>query len=77
VHVHVRSADSDWQRRHRLFRDWLRRDAEDRERYANVKRELALRDWADMNAYADAKGAVIERITARAERWAAETRWAP
>jgi hypothetical protein len=30
-----------------------------------------------MNAYADAKGAVIERITTRAERWAAETRWAP
>jgi GrpB-like predicted nucleotidyltransferase (UPF0157 family) len=77
VHVHVCSAGSDWERRHLLFRDWLRRDVDDRERYAKTKRQLALRDWPDMNAYADAKGAVIEQITARAERWAAETLWTP
>lgn len=77
VHVHVCSAGSDWERRHLLFRDWLRRDVDDRERYAEAKRQLALRDWPDMNAYAAAKGAVIKQISVRAERWAAETRWAP
>ena len=77
VHVHVCAAGSDWQRRHLLFRDWLRREVEDRERYGAVKRELAGRDWSDMNAYADAKSSSIEEIIARAERWAAETRWTP
>jgi GrpB-like predicted nucleotidyltransferase (UPF0157 family) len=77
VHVHVCSAQSDWERRHLLFRDWRCRDADDRERYGAAKRELALRDWPDVNAYADAKSEIVEEITARAERWAAETRWAP
>jgi GrpB-like predicted nucleotidyltransferase (UPF0157 family) len=77
VHVHVCSVGSDWERRHLLFRDWLRRNADDRERYAATKRELARRQWPDMNAYADAKGAIIEQITDRAERWAALTRWTP
>ena len=77
VHVHVCAARSAWERRHLLFREWLRRDVDDRERYAAAKRELALRNWPDMNAYADAKTATIEEIIARAERWAADTRWAP
>lgn len=77
VHVHVCSAGSDWERRHLLFRDWLRVDPDDRERYARAKQELAGRDWPDMNAYAEAKDGIIEQITARAERWAVETSWAP
>ena len=72
VHVHLWE-DDDEQRRHLLFRDWLREDADDRERYAAVKRELATREWGDMNDYADAKSPVITEITARAEAWAAET----
>jgi GrpB-like predicted nucleotidyltransferase (UPF0157 family) len=35
---------------------WLRTDAPDRARYAEAKRQLARRDWPDMNACADAKG---------------------
>jgi GrpB-like predicted nucleotidyltransferase (UPF0157 family) len=72
VHVHL-WADADEQRRHLLFRDWLRESAEDRARYAAVKRELATREWGDMNDYADAKSPVIMEITARAEAWAAAT----
>jgi GrpB-like predicted nucleotidyltransferase (UPF0157 family) len=75
VHVHICSAGSEWERRHLLFRDWLRRDQADREAYAALKRELAQRDWPDMNAYADAKGGLIARITDRAESWAAATGW--
>jgi len=72
VHVHL-WADADEQRRHLLFRDWLRVSPEDRERYAAVKRDLATREWGDMNDYADAKSPVIAEITTRAEAWAAAT----
>jgi GrpB-like predicted nucleotidyltransferase (UPF0157 family) len=49
-----------------LFRDWLRRNAADRELYAAAKRELAARDWKYTQQYADAKTAVIEEILSRA-----------
>lgn len=75
VHVHVCAVGSDWERRHLLFRDWLRTDATDRAAYAALKEELASRDWPDMNAYAAAKGALISEITVRAEEWAQSTGW--
>lgn len=70
IHIHVCSEGSEWERRHLLFRDWLRRDDGDRERYASAKRELARRDWETMNDYADAKSIAIAEIMDRAERWA-------
>ncbi|MDW5596621.1 GrpB family protein [Conexibacter stalactiti] len=75
VHLHLWEAGSEHERRHLLFRDHLRADAADRERYAAVKRELAARDWDDMNDYAQAKDAVIAEITARAEAWAVASGW--
>ncbi|WP_149359905.1 GrpB family protein [Lolliginicoccus suaedae] len=75
VHVHACAAGSDWERRHLLFRDWLRLDRADRDLYAHVKRELVRRDWPDMNAYAAAKSEVIASITQRAEAWALATGW--
>lgn len=33
------------------------------------------KDWSDMNAYAAAKGPLIEQSTARAELWAEQTGW--
>jgi GrpB-like predicted nucleotidyltransferase (UPF0157 family) len=75
VHVHVWRSGGAEERRHLLFRDWLRCSAEDRERYERVKRALAARAWEDMNAYADAKSSVIAEITARAECWAAASGW--
>lgn len=77
VHVHLWPADGDDVHRHLLFRDWLRASAEDRALYESVKRDLARRDWDDMNDYADAKSPVVAEITARAEAWAARTRWTP
>jgi GrpB-like predicted nucleotidyltransferase (UPF0157 family) len=73
VHVHICATGSDWERRHLLFRDWLRRTPADRDAYARLKRDLARRDWSDMNAYADAKGPLIAEITERAEAWADRT----
>ena len=46
------------------FRDRLRSDPLARQRYEQVKRSLAGREWPDMNHYADAKGPVIAEILA-------------
>ena len=75
VHVHLWRAGSDDERRHLLFRDWLRVSEDDRARYQAVKRELASRTWTDSNDYAQAKNDVVAEITARAETWATQTGW--
>ena len=64
VHVHVYSAGCREILRLLTFRDRLRRNADDRSLYERTKRELAAREWPDMNAYADAKTEVIESILA-------------
>lgn len=66
VHVHVCAIGSEWERRHLMFRDWLRARPDDRVLYESVKRELSTHEWADMNDYADAKSDVIAEIMARA-----------
>lgn len=67
VHVHLwGDADPEVTRYLRL-RDQLRRCAEDRQAYEQLKRELARREWSDMNHYADAKGPLIEEILARVD----------
>lgn len=45
-----------------LLRDHLRRNPGDRRRYEQAKRQLATRQWRDMNYYAAAKGPVITEI---------------
>ena len=66
VHLHVCDLGSDWERRHRIFRDWLRNHSDDRRLYEDVKRSLSGRVWADTNDYADAKTDVVEAIMRRA-----------
>jgi GrpB-like predicted nucleotidyltransferase (UPF0157 family)/ribosomal protein S18 acetylase RimI-like enzyme len=66
VHVHVLPEGGTEVDRHLAFRDHLRRSPEDRARYEQLKRSLAQREWPDMNAYADAKGPLIEEILTRA-----------
>lgn len=61
VHVHVFSKGCPENERYVLFRDYLRRYPAQRDAYAALKRELAQRVWADMNAYAAAKTAFVER----------------
>ena len=51
-----------------LFRDHLRANADDRERYARTKRELAAHPWKYVQQYADAKTAVVHEIMGRARR---------
>ncbi|HET9322773.1 MAG TPA: GrpB family protein [Gaiellaceae bacterium] len=66
VNLHVFPAGCEEVDRMLLFRDWLRTHADDRELYANAKRELAARDWKYGQQYADAKSAVVAEIMGRA-----------
>lgn len=65
VHLHVCALGSDWERRHLLFRDWLREHPDDAARYEAVKRALG-GEWEDMNDYAAAKSGIIADIMTRA-----------
>ena len=66
VNLHVFSASSEEVGKMLLFRDHLRRDADDRALYATTKRELAARDWRHVQQYADAKTEIVNEILARA-----------
>ena len=67
AHVHVYSAGCPEIQRNLTFRDRLRRNIDNRNRYERTKRELAAREWPDMNAYAEAKTEVIESILAASQ----------
>lgn len=66
VHVHVYTFGCPEIERVLTFRDRLRRNGDDRARYEQTKRELAAREWPDMNVYAEAKTEVVESIIAAA-----------
>lgn len=68
VNLHCYRPDSPEVDRYLRLRDWLRSNQSDRDLYAATKRELAGREWPDMNFYADAKSPVIADILRRAER---------
>jgi len=65
INLHVFSSGCPEINRILNFRDWLRSNAADRDLYELTKRELAEKEWADVQDYADAKTAVIEEILAR------------
>ena len=66
VNLHVFAAESPEITRMLAFRDRIRTHPEERDRYAQTKRELAARDWVFLQDYADAKSEVVEAIIARA-----------
>lgn len=68
VNVHVFSTGEPETDRMIAFRDWLRANDVDRDRYAEAKRSLARRVWRHVQHYADAKTSVIREIMERASR---------
>lgn len=66
VNLHVFAAGCEEVGRMLAFRDRLRTDPADRELYERAKRELAKRDWAVVQDYADAKTDVVTDILTRA-----------
>lgn len=71
LHLHVYEPDDPAVAAYLDLRDWLRQSAPDRELYAQTKRQLAEREWSDMNHYADAKSDVVREILGRARAWRA------
>ncbi len=66
VNLHVLSIGDPEIDRILAFRDRLRNDEADRRLYEATKRELASREWAYVQNYADAKTEVVEAILGRA-----------
>jgi GrpB-like predicted nucleotidyltransferase (UPF0157 family) len=67
INLHVFSAGAAEIERMIRFRDFLRSNDDERERYERRKRELATRTWRYVQHYADAKSGVVESILERAE----------
>ncbi|GAA5161585.1 dephospho-CoA kinase [Ornithinimicrobium tianjinense] len=76
VHCHVRESESPAWRLALLFRDWLRAEPGERERYAALKAGL-LAQGLSTSAYAAAKEPWFAEAFPRAEAWAARTGWQP
>jgi GrpB-like predicted nucleotidyltransferase (UPF0157 family) len=66
ANLHVFGPGCEETQRLLAFRDWLRTHPDDRELYAETKRDLATREWEYVQDYADAKSVVVEAILARA-----------
>ncbi len=66
VNLHVFSRGCPEIGRMLMFRDWLRRNAADRDYYARTKLRLARKTWGTVQDYADAKTGVVEEIMQRA-----------
>ena len=75
THIHVCPAGSTWERRHILFRDFLRTHPDRTRAYGELKLALAERYRHDRPSYTEAKGPFIDETTALAEAWAAATGW--
>jgi GrpB-like predicted nucleotidyltransferase (UPF0157 family) len=65
INLHVFSSGCPEINRILSFRDRLRSNGTDRDLYERAKRDLAEKEWADVQDYADAKTAVITGILAR------------
>ena len=75
--MHVRRAGSFSEQFALLFRDYLRAEPQEAERYAGLKRALAARHSHDRQAYTAAKEPFIWEVMARADAWAQRTGWSP
>jgi len=65
INLHVFSEGSPEAERMLCFRNWLRNHEDDRQLYANTKRELAQHIWKHVQDYADAKTEVVQDIMQR------------
>lgn len=75
THIHVCQSGGRWERRHLLFRDFLRAHPDDAAAYERAKREKAALFPEDRYAYTDAKDEWIHPAQERADVWALRTGW--
>jgi GrpB-like predicted nucleotidyltransferase (UPF0157 family) len=67
VNLHMVAIDTEFWERHLRFRDYLRSHPEVRDAYNQLKTDLAQKDWASVNDYAQAKTEFIRRVEAQAK----------
>lgn len=67
IKLHVFSKDASEIDRMLRFRNWLRISSADRDKYANIKQQLAKCEWRYVQHYADAKSEIIQEINQRAK----------
>lgn len=65
INLHVFSEGASEIDRMLCFRDWLRSNETDRDKYAQVKRSLAKNKWRHVQHYADAKTSIVQEIMER------------
>lgn len=65
--IHMVGIGGEFWERHILFRDYLRQNPDVAGQYASLKKELAGREWEDVNEYADAKTEFIKEIEDKAK----------
>lgn len=65
-HIHMTEINSEFWKRHLLFRNYLRNNPKTADEYAIVKKELAKQDWQDSNDFSDAKTEFIKNIEIKA-----------
>lgn len=66
TNLHVFSKGASEVDRMLRFRNWLRTNYSDRDKYASVKRHLAQGEWKHVQDYADAKNSIVQEIMERA-----------
>jgi GrpB-like predicted nucleotidyltransferase (UPF0157 family) len=64
--IHLVGIGSEFWDRLILFRDYLRQNQSVAAKYASLKKELAEREWNDVNEYADAKTEFVSEIESEA-----------
>lgn len=64
-HLHITKYNSNFWNRHVAFRDFLRENYNVRHEYFNLKKELAKKDWRNMQEYAESKTPFIRNIENR------------
>ncbi len=65
INLHVFSEGASEIDRMLRFRDWLRFNESDRDKYAQVKRSLAKNKWRHVQHYADAETSIVREIMER------------
>ena len=66
--IHMVETGSEFWRKYLLFRDYLRQNPEMANDYVALKKQLAKREWEDVNEYADAKTEFIKGIENKAKK---------
>jgi GrpB-like predicted nucleotidyltransferase (UPF0157 family) len=75
THIHVQKHGSWGQQFVLLFRDYLRSNEDERNRYEAVKQELADKFRDDRPKYIEGKSPIIWEIMVRASQWVQDTGW--